>query len=240
MNQNNNLPTDGVSTSAQKRVLIIEDDLENSKLLKEEFEQANDYSFQVEITKKKEDGICLLEQKEYDVVVIDRLLQGKWGEFELLKAIADHLYDPVIIIWTAYFNADSPTAEQMENLKECMRLGAWDYISKRDEKERIDTYEIVVASAVKGLRKLERQRQTAQSLSPEVLDELLRKAEKEHLGKWIAIQYGQILAVAPNKMRLIDAVRMKKEKSDKTKGQWAEPIIVKIPSTPLTFLPEEK
>lgn len=235
MNQNNNLPTDGVSASAQKRVLIIEDDPENSKLLKKEFEEANDYSFQVEIAKKKEDGIRLLEQEkcDYDVIIVDRLLQGEWGEFPLLN---HDLHNAISIIWTAHFNADSPTAEQMENLKECMRLGARDYISKREE----NTYEAVVASAVKELRKLERERQAAQFLSPNVLAELLRKAEKEHRGKWIAIQHGHILAVAPNKMRLVDAVSKKKEDFDKKKFPWAEPIVVKIPSTPLMLLPEEE
>ena len=66
-------------------LLIANDNNEESKLISEKLTKENG-SFVIEMTKSGNDAIDLVKAKEYDIVILDLVLEGSDG-FEVIETI---------------------------------------------------------------------------------------------------------------------------------------------------------
>jgi len=222
----------------EKRVLIIEDDMEMAEPLKTRFESYNErFKFKVDIAMDRNEGINKLVSGKYDVIVIDRSLNGKWSEWVLLQ---HQIRSAITIIWTAYFSDTMPTSEAIKSLKECMRMGAWDYIPKVVIEGKATTCNQVVNSAVERMTELENSRKAASALSQEDLRFLYSELYKKYAGKWVALRGREPIISKEHYIQLIDELDQQKkkyeeqrkeaEKEGKTPPEWVESLIIKVPS----------
>ena len=100
-----------------KRILIIEDDQEISKLLsviltKKELDSIVAYS--------GTEGLLQLQNNKFDLILLDLMLPGKSGE-ELIKKIREENSIPIIVI---------SAKVDIENKVHVLKMGADDYITK--------------------------------------------------------------------------------------------------------------
>ncbi len=100
-----------------KRILIIEDDKSISELQKDYLEVAE---FQVEVCSNGSDGLDMLRQKNFDLLILDIMLPGMDG-LEILCKIKDEKDIPVLLV--------SAKKEEIDKIKG-LSLGADDYITK--------------------------------------------------------------------------------------------------------------
>jgi len=101
-----------------KSILIVEDEETLRQSLKRIF--AKD-GFDVDTAESAENGLGLLENNIYDVIVSDIILPGMDG-IELLGRVRQELPGQVFIIMTAYAS--------LETAVKALRAGAYDYIMK--------------------------------------------------------------------------------------------------------------
>ncbi|CEG29038.1 response regulator transcription factor [Bacillus sp. B-jedd] len=107
-----------------KRILIIEDDQEISRLLrvilaKSHLESVAAYS--------GTEGLLQLQNNTFDLILLDLMLPGKSGE-ELLKEIREKSSIPIIVI---------SAKVDLENKVHVLKLGADDYITKPFHQEEV-------------------------------------------------------------------------------------------------------
>lgn len=107
-----------------KRVLIIEDDVEINKLLSKILEEANINSVPAY---SGTEGLLQFKTNKFDLILLDLMLPGINGE-EFLKELRETSLIPVIII-----SAKSTLDDKVGLL----RLGADDYITKPFAKEEV-------------------------------------------------------------------------------------------------------
>jgi len=100
-----------------KRVLIIEDDKSISELQKDFLEMSG---YEVVCAFDGQTGFSLLQNQDFDLVILDLMLPEKDG-FEILKEIVDTKQIPVLIV--------SARSEETYKIKG-LNLGADDYITK--------------------------------------------------------------------------------------------------------------
>ncbi len=100
-----------------EKILIIEDNVDVSKLLAETLEGEG---YQVSTALDGMDGLYEAQRNQYDLILLDIMLPYKSGE-EILKEIRSQHDIPIIII----------SAKNMVTTKiDLLRLGADDYITK--------------------------------------------------------------------------------------------------------------
>lgn len=107
-----------------KKILIIEDDPEINKLLqmitkKSQLEFVSGYS--------GSEGILLLQQQVFDLVLLDLMLPGMTGQ-EVLSTIRQKFQVPVIII---------SAIDGVESKIDLLKMGADDYITKPFNQEEV-------------------------------------------------------------------------------------------------------
>ena len=107
-----------------KRILIIEDDQEISKLLsviltKLELDSIVAYS--------GTEGLLQLQNNKFDLILLDLMLPGKSGE-ELIKKIREENSIPIIVI---------SAKVDIENKVHVLKMGADDYITKPFNQEEV-------------------------------------------------------------------------------------------------------
>lgn len=107
-----------------KRILIIEDDQEISRLLcvimaKSHIETIAAYS--------GTEGLLQLQNNTYDLILLDLMLPGKNGE-ELIKEIREKSSIPIIVI---------SAKSDIENKVQVLKMGADDYITKPFHQEEV-------------------------------------------------------------------------------------------------------
>ena len=107
-----------------KRILIIEDDQEISKLLsviltKKELDSIVAYS--------GTEGLLQLQNNKFDLILLDLMLPGKSGE-ELIKKIREENSIPIIVI---------SAKVDIENKVHVLKMGADDYITKPFNQEEV-------------------------------------------------------------------------------------------------------
>ena len=162
------------------------------------------YYFEVEAVLIKVDKAKMDEQslfdvskrlrRPWDVYVIDRLFghsQGdrQKGEFKavyFLESLRDLQVSGLRIVWTAF-----PDQTGFQNIIDCMRLGAWDYIDKNNPRHG-DTFTDVVVSAVEGLQQREawaRQATVDQDGHQFVVDNY-SEIYPAHKGNYVAFEKG--------------------------------------------------
>jgi len=112
---------------AQEKILVIDDEPDIgwlfSKILSEE-------GYQVLISLNGEEGISKIKKEQPDLVFLDLKLPGKDG-IEILREIRRFDKDLLVIVLTAY--------ETVKTAVEAMKLGAYDYLSKPVNIEKIKT-----------------------------------------------------------------------------------------------------
>jgi DNA-binding NtrC family response regulator len=104
--------------SEQSKVLIVDDD-EVVRLSYQRSLQAAHYS--VEAVVNGEDALAAVEQKRFDLVLLDLRMPGMDG-MAVLRAIKSRSPYCEVVVITGY-----PT---VETAKEAVRLGAYDYLAK--------------------------------------------------------------------------------------------------------------
>ena len=100
------------------RILIIEDDVENSIYLQEFLEEC---SFFVDSFDNVTDAIARIGYRKYDLIILDLNLPDYDG-YEVLKFLNQESYRIPVIVLSAY--------SELENKLKAFRLGASDYIVK--------------------------------------------------------------------------------------------------------------
>ena len=111
----------------KKKILVIDDEKDIgwlfSKILSEE-------GYQVLVSLTGEDGISTIKKKKPHLVILDLKLPGMSG-IETLREIRKFDKDLLVIVLTAY--------ETAKTAVEAMKLGAFDYLSKPVNIEKIKT-----------------------------------------------------------------------------------------------------
>ena len=107
-----------------KRILIVEDDQEISRLLsvileKSQMEPVAAYS--------GTEGLLQLQDHSFDLILLDLMLPGKSGE-ELIKEIREKSMVPIIVI---------SAKVDIENKVQVLKMGADDYITKPFNQEEV-------------------------------------------------------------------------------------------------------
>lgn len=131
-----------------KRVLIIEDDASIAELQKDYLEVAG---FEVGVFLDGVDGLRAVQEKEYDLLILDIMLPGLDG-LELLRTIKDDKDIPVLLV--------SAKKEEIDKIKG-LNSGADDYITKPFSpgelvarvKAHLENYERLKLRFAKGIRK---------------------------------------------------------------------------------------
>ena len=116
----------GIQMNPIKPILLVDDEehfLSTAELILNSNRITN-----VEICKDSSKCLALLKQREYSLVVLDINMPKISGK-ELLPIILENFPEMVIIIITAI--------NDVENAVECMKLGAFDYLVKPIDEERL-------------------------------------------------------------------------------------------------------
>lgn len=103
------------------KVLLVEDNLGDARIIKELLSEANMASFQVEVAKKLSDGIHVLSARRFDVVLLDLSLPDSTGLNTLVKV---HKKAQKVAIMVLTGLSDEALAV------EAVRKGAQDYLVK--------------------------------------------------------------------------------------------------------------
>lgn len=107
-----------------KRILIIEDDQEISKLLSVILTKMG---LQSVVAYSGTEGLLQLLNNSFDLILLDLMLPGKSGE-ELISEIREHNDVPIIVI---------SAKVDIENKITVLKMGADDYITKPFHKEEV-------------------------------------------------------------------------------------------------------
>ncbi|TFJ91315.1 response regulator transcription factor [Lentibacillus salicampi] len=107
-----------------KRILIIEDDQEISKLLNVILTKSN---MSPVVAYSGTEGLLQLHNNTYDLILLDLMLPGKSGE-ELIKQIREESAIPIIVISAKI---------DIENKVHVLKVGADDYITKPFNQEEV-------------------------------------------------------------------------------------------------------
>lgn len=130
--------------SDSKRILIIEDDEEISKLLSVILRKAD---INTVIAYSGTEGLLQLQNNTFDLVLLDLMLPGKSGE-ELIEEIRKESSIPIIVI---------SAKVGIEDKVQVLKMGADDYITKPFHQEEI------IARIEVQLRKSQKQQSTQSS-----------------------------------------------------------------------------
>lgn len=104
--------------SRRERILVIDDE----EVVREVFQRLlKSEGYQSELCTSGEEGLKLVREKEFDAVILDVMMNGIGGLATLQELRKTDSDVPVIMV-TAYAS--------MENAIECMKHGAFDYITK--------------------------------------------------------------------------------------------------------------
>ena len=104
--------------SNQERILVIDDE----EVVREIFQRLlKSEGYQSDLCASGEEGLRLAREKEYDAAVLDVMMNGIGG-LETLQELRRMDSDIPVVMVTAYAS--------LENAIECMKQGAFDYITK--------------------------------------------------------------------------------------------------------------
>ena len=104
--------------SRRERILVIDDE----EVVREVFQRLlKSEGYQAEFCTSGEDGLKLIREKEFDAVILDVMMNGIGG-LATLQELRKLDGDIPVLMLTAYAS--------LENAIECMKQGAFDYITK--------------------------------------------------------------------------------------------------------------
>ncbi|RDW20244.1 DNA-binding response regulator [Oceanobacillus arenosus] len=107
-----------------KRILVIEDDEEISKLLSFILTKSGMDSV---VAYSGTEGLLQLQNNTFDLILLDLMLPGKTGE-ELIKQVREESMIPIIVISAKI---------DIENKVQVLKMGADDYITKPFNQEEV-------------------------------------------------------------------------------------------------------
>ncbi|MEH7382248.1 response regulator transcription factor [Bacillus sp. JJ1533] len=107
-----------------KRILIIEDDQEISRLLRVILEKSH---LEPVAAYSGTEGLLQLQNNTFDLILLDLMLPGKSGE-ELIKEIREKSSIPIIVI---------SAKVDIENKVQVLKIGADDFITKPFHQEEV-------------------------------------------------------------------------------------------------------
>ena len=111
--------------SAQGRILIIDDDRSMCEILESALKRRD---FAVATRTSPEEGLRLLGDQDFDVVVTDLNMQGMSG-VDLCRQIAENREDIPVVVMTAFGSMETAVA--------AIRAGAYDFVTKPFEMDDI-------------------------------------------------------------------------------------------------------
>ncbi|MBT3388378.1 MAG: response regulator [Desulfobacula sp.] len=124
----------------QPRVLIVDDEVRIQtacqRLLTEE-------GCDVEVAENGIKGLKMIEEKHFDIILLDLMMPGMSG-LEVLTDVKSHHPDTVVIVVTGYAT--------LEHSIETMKSGAFDFLSKPFSPEEL---RLVISKAMKFIRTLQ-------------------------------------------------------------------------------------
>jgi len=109
-----------------ERILVVDDELDMLMLLRMIIEEKT--SYEVETTNNPAEGLKMLREKDYDLVITDLKMPGMDG-IELFDELKEIKPDIPVIIMTAYGS--------LETGDEAMKKGVADFITKPFRKDSI-------------------------------------------------------------------------------------------------------
>ncbi len=109
-------------------VLVVEDDPMVAQLHEHYLNQIKGFKF-CDLARNGVDGLKLLAQKKYDLVILDVFMPNMDG-LQFLAKVRENAFDVDVIIVSA--------ANDKDKIKQALRLGAVDYIIKPFEFERFN------------------------------------------------------------------------------------------------------
>ncbi|RLB94279.1 MAG: hybrid sensor histidine kinase/response regulator [Deltaproteobacteria bacterium] len=124
----------------QPRVLVVDDEVRIQKacrrLLTEE-------GCDVEVAQNGIQGLKMIEEKHFDIILLDLMMPGISG-LDVLKDVKSHHPDTVVIIITGYAT--------LEHSIETMKKGAFDFLSKPFSPQEL---RLVISKAIEFIRTLQ-------------------------------------------------------------------------------------
>ncbi len=106
-------------SEAEKRILIVDDEVEHLESLRRIFEREK---YQVDTAVKGKEALEKLRQKSYLVMLTDLIMPGGVDGMDLLKAVKALGINTEIVLMTAYGT--------VETAVQAMKVGAYDFITK--------------------------------------------------------------------------------------------------------------
>jgi diguanylate cyclase (GGDEF)-like protein len=150
------------SLTSRPQVLIVDDDVQLRKLLKDYLQDNND----CRDVSSAEEALSLLQAKNFDLLLSDIQMPGLSG-LDLVPRVLEKSPDTIVIMISG--------EQTIESAIEAMRAGAFDYIMKPFDLRQVDAS---VQRALKHQRLLREKRRYENHLEELVME---RTAEIEHL-----------------------------------------------------------
>jgi two-component system, sensor histidine kinase len=118
---------DSMSVSMKKKILLVEDNIDTQLIFKIYLRE----TFDLEVTNTGENGLKLLNENKYDLLILDINLPGKLDGSDVLQEIKNNMnkssnISPVLVV-TAY--------AMKEDKEKFISQGADDYLSKPVNRE---------------------------------------------------------------------------------------------------------
>ncbi|MGE3540353.1 MAG: ATP-binding protein [Candidatus Tectimicrobiota bacterium] len=140
-----------MTTPAPVRVLVMEDDPGQGRLVQRSLERAG---YQVDVTQDGETGLAQYQQHKHDVLLVDHQMPGKDG-MAVLRSLATGLLPPTIVVTG---HGDEAIAV------EAMKLGAGDYIVKDVDGRYLTLLPTVIERVLHQQRLLNQKQQAERAL----------------------------------------------------------------------------
>ncbi|MBU8849438.1 MAG: response regulator [Desulfobacterales bacterium] len=141
----NNSRKDSLKTSVkdvffQPRVLVVDDEVRIQKACQR---LLNEEGCDVEVAENGIKGLKMIEEKHFDIILLDLMMPGMSG-IEVLTDVKAHHPDTVVIVITGYAT--------LEHSIETMKKGAFDFLAKPFSPQEL---RIVISKAIEFIRTLQ-------------------------------------------------------------------------------------
>jgi len=177
-------------------VLIIDDETDKSDQLKRYFLRRNaksiEYQFVVDTRPSIAAGVHALRNGDYDVLVLDVIFPAENEKRGLDLALDVHRHLGLKVTVRILITAHPRYADCVE----AARAGAWDYLPRKGEGGPQVFEELVVDSALSGLRKLDFEKEMHATIDEWLQDRAhYAKLTRDHVGQIVALWHKPVVAV---------------------------------------------
>jgi len=128
-----------VPMSEQVKVLVVDDEKVVLQSVRKVLRTDDEHEFVVDTVLSPKEGLALLNQWKYDIVITDLMMPGIDG-LQFIDSVRDSCSDTKVIMITGYAT--------MRTALQALRKGAFDYIAKPFTKEELRN---IVKNAIRAL-----------------------------------------------------------------------------------------